>query len=67
MELTEREQTILALVAQGKRNRAIAQQLRISEATVENHLHRVFQKLGVTNRTEAARYAGTLPTNEPEK
>lgn len=55
-ELTPREQAVLALVAEGRRNRQIAETLCISEATVENHLHRIFQKLGVTNRTEAARY-----------
>jgi len=55
-ELTPRERSILVLVAEGKRNREVAQALGISEATVENHLHHIFQKLGVTTRTEAARY-----------
>lgn len=56
-ELTSREQTILILVAEGRRNKQIAEVLGISEATVENHLHRIFSKLDVTNRTEAARRA----------
>lgn len=59
-ELTVREREVLVLVAAGKRNREIAQALGISEATIENHLHRIFQKLGVSNRTEAARHAGTM-------
>lgn len=54
-ELTPRERAILMLVAEGRRNRQIAEALGISEATVENHLHRIFSKLDVTNRTEAAR------------
>lgn len=53
-QLTKREQEILALVAQGQRNREIARQLIIAEPTVENHLHRIYQKLGVSTRTEAA-------------
>ena len=52
--LTQREQAVVGLVAEGKRNKEIALTLGISKATVENHLHHIFQKLGVTNRTEAA-------------
>jgi RNA polymerase sigma factor (sigma-70 family) len=66
-ELTPRERQILALVAEGKRNREIAQTLGISEATVENHLHRIFQKLGVSNRTEAARYASIMQAASRKK
>ncbi len=54
--LTKREREVLALVAQGKRNRQIAEALTITEGTVEVHLHNIFQKLDVATRTEAALY-----------
>ena len=53
-DLTKQESIILALVAQGKRNAAIAQELFLSVNTVESHLYRIFQKLNVSTRTEAA-------------
>jgi DNA-binding NarL/FixJ family response regulator len=56
-KLTDRECDVLTLVAQGKRNREIAEELVISEATVENYLHSIFRKLGVSTRTAAAVYA----------
>jgi len=52
--LTAREMDILRLVAQGHDNRTIAQTLFLSEKTVGNRLSEIFQKLGVTNRTQAA-------------
>ena len=52
--LTKREREVLALVAQGKRNRQIAELLTITEGTVEVHLHNIFQKLDVSTRTQAA-------------
>ena len=52
--LTKREREVLALVAQGKRNRQIAQALTITEGTVEVHLHNIFGKLDVSTRTQAA-------------
>lgn len=52
--LTEREREVLAHVAAGRRNKEIARRLCISEATVENHLHHAFGKLGVKNRVQAA-------------
>ncbi len=52
--LTKRECEVLALVAQGKRNRQIAAALTITEGTVEVHLHNIFQKLDVSSRTQAA-------------
>ncbi len=52
--LTNREREVLALVAQGKRNRQIAEALTITEGTVEVHLHNIFQKLDVSTRTQAA-------------
>ncbi len=52
--LTEREQAVLALVAEGQSNAQIAAALNLSENTVKFHLRSIFAKLGVTNRTEAA-------------
>jgi DNA-binding NarL/FixJ family response regulator len=55
--LTGREVEILQGVARGLSNRAIAGELWLSDQTVKFHLHNVYRKLGVRNRTEAARYA----------
>ena len=52
--LTPREREILALVAEGRSNADIAERLVLSEKTVRNHLSGVFEKLGVSNRIEAA-------------
>jgi DNA-binding NarL/FixJ family response regulator len=52
--LTERERDILHLVAAGHDNKTIAARLHLSEKTVGNRLSEIFQKLGVTNRTQAA-------------
>jgi DNA-binding NarL/FixJ family response regulator len=60
-KLTKQEVKVLVLVAQGWRTAKIAQELFISPRTVESHLARVFEKLGVSSRTEAAIYA--LQTN----
>lgn len=65
--LTPRERDILALVAQGDDNRAIALKLSLSEKTVGNRLSEIFQKLGVSNRTQAAIVAvqrGLVPPPE---
>lgn len=55
--ITEREVEVLRLVASGESNRAIAEALTISEKTVARHLTNIYGKLGVSTRTEAARYA----------
>ena len=52
--LTEREEEILALVAQGKSNRDIADQIFLAEGTVKNYVSRIMEKLGVGSRTELA-------------
>lgn len=52
--LSKREREILALTAEGRRNREISKRLLISEATVKAHLNRIFHKLEVDNRTKAA-------------
>jgi len=55
--LTEREREVVALVGDGLRNKQIADQLVISEATVRHHLTSIFAKLGVEDRFELAIYA----------
>jgi DNA-binding NarL/FixJ family response regulator len=52
--LTSRESEILALVDQGFSNKGIARQLRISTATVKNHMHNILVKLQVNRRADAA-------------
>jgi two-component system NarL family response regulator len=52
--LTEREIEVLGLVAKGNSNKSIARKLFISEKTVKNHLTNIFQKLEVSDRTQAA-------------
>src|SRR5215213_9374689 len=55
--LSERESAVLAALAKGLSNREIGAQLWISEQTVKFHLRNIYRKLGLTSRTEAARYA----------
>ena len=55
--LSDREKDVVQLVAQGHRNKEIAEKLFISEQTVKNHLHNIFDKLGVSDRLELALYA----------
>ena len=56
-KLSHRELHVLRQVADGLSNKQIARRLGISEKTVRNHLSRVFNKLGATNRTEAVMHA----------
>ncbi|WP_438493860.1 LuxR C-terminal-related transcriptional regulator [Streptomyces asiaticus] len=53
--LTTREREVAALVASGLTNRGIAARLVVSVRTVENHLHRVYNKLGISARTDVGR------------
>lgn len=55
--LTGREQEILILVAEGKTNKAIAGHLQLSVKTIEAHRSNIFEKLGISDRVEATRYA----------
>lgn len=52
-QLTEREESVLALLAEGETNAEIARRLRVSENTVKFHLQNLYMKLAVGNRTEA--------------
>jgi DNA-binding NarL/FixJ family response regulator len=72
--LTEREREVLVRMAEGKSNREIAAALWISEKTVEKHVGRILEKLGVNTRIEAAIWAvrgnlrrgGESPQNKGE-
>jgi DNA-binding CsgD family transcriptional regulator len=68
-DLTRREAEVLALLVQGKSNAMIARMLFIAPGTVRKHLERVYAKLGVVNRTEAAgrafEVAGPAPGGRP--
>src|ERR1700746_1402871 len=55
--LSDREKEIVQLVPQGFRKKEIGEKLFISEQTVKNHLHNIFDKLGVSDRLELALYA----------
>ncbi|OFW08366.1 MAG: hypothetical protein A3H27_07670 [Acidobacteria bacterium RIFCSPLOWO2_02_FULL_59_13] len=55
--LSLRERQVVGLVSQGFKNREIAQRMFISEQTVKNHMHNIFDKVGVSDRLELALYA----------
>ena len=55
--LSDRESEVLGLVAAGLANKLIARRLGITERTVKAHLTRIFEQLGVTDRTQAALWA----------
>ena len=55
--LTPREMEIMLKVAEGLTNSQVGRQLSISEGTVKMHLHSIYQKVGVSNRTSLANYA----------
>jgi DNA-binding NarL/FixJ family response regulator len=55
--LTAREREIVRMIAQGLRNKAIAERLFISEGTVKIHLHNVYEKLGLDGRLELMLHA----------
>jgi DNA-binding NarL/FixJ family response regulator len=65
-ELTRRELEILQLMAEGHSNAELARMLWVTEQTVKFHLSKIYRKLGVSNRTEAGRWAqvhGLLPAS----
>jgi ATP/maltotriose-dependent transcriptional regulator MalT len=58
--LTDRELQVLRLIAHGLTNRQISCILLISESTVENHIHHIYEKLGISNRAQAVAHAFRL-------
>jgi DNA-binding NarL/FixJ family response regulator len=57
VDLTPREREVLTLIGQGLSNRAIAQQLFVSEATVKTHINNLFAKADIRDRADAVRRA----------
>jgi DNA-binding NarL/FixJ family response regulator len=64
--LTDRESEVLGLLARGWSNRRIAEKLSVAEVTVRTHVSHVLDKLGVSNRVEAALHALRLGLVAPE-
>ena len=56
-ELSDREREVLVEVAGGRSNKEIAHRLGITEKTVKTHLTRIFERIGVADRTQAAVWA----------
>jgi DNA-binding NarL/FixJ family response regulator len=59
MLLSNREQDVVRWLAEGRTNRQIARELKLSENTVKNYLFRIFNKLGMSSRVEVVRYAAS--------
>ena len=57
--LTSRERQIVLVLAEGITNKEIARRLRLTEGTVKVHLHNIYRKLGIPNRTTLAVLAHT--------
>lgn len=57
LPLTVRESEIVQFVAQGYKNKEIAERMSLGLQTVKNHLHSAFQKLGISDRLHLALYA----------
>lgn len=66
-KLTKREEEVLILIAKGYRNKEIADNLKISIYTVQNHIQDLFRKMGVRNRTEAANKYWGIKNNDLKK
>lgn len=64
--LTERERQIMHLVSEGLSNKEIARRLNVTDGTIKVHLHHIFQKLDISNRTSlAALFRGTRFVDPP--
>lgn len=66
VKLARREHDVIGMVANGLSNREIAEALRLSEHTVKNYLFRIFEKLGLSNRSELILYALTRMDRQPD-
>lgn len=62
--LSRREEDVVRLLMEGRSNREIAQTLKLSEHTIKNYLFRIFDKLGVSSRTELLLYAMNFRMND---
>jgi DNA-binding CsgD family transcriptional regulator len=60
--LSKREEDVVKLLMEGLSNREIARNLELSEHTIKNYLFRIFDKLGVSSRTELLLYAQSFMT-----
>ncbi len=57
--LTTRERQVILVLSEGVTNKEIGRRLRLAEGTVKVHLHRIYRKLGIANRTALAILAHT--------
>jgi len=64
--LTRREEEVVHLVADGLKNREIAEKLQVKEHSVRNYIYRIFEKLGVSSRVELILYAFSQRDNNSE-
>jgi DNA-binding NarL/FixJ family response regulator len=63
--LTRREEDVVRLVADGLKNREIAQRLKVKEHSVRNYIYRIFEKLGVSSRVELILYVCSRRNGAP--
>ena len=66
-DLSPREHEVLELMAEGLRNREIAERLYLSEATVKTHVRHLLEKLRLRNRAEAAAFATRVARRHRER
>jgi two-component system, NarL family, nitrate/nitrite response regulator NarL len=59
--LTNRERQIMRLVSEGLSNKEIGRRLKVADGTIKVHLHHIFRKLEISNRTVLARFADSSP------
>ncbi|MCE7883927.1 MAG: DNA-binding response regulator [Actinobacteria bacterium ATB1] len=64
--LTDRERRIVELIAEGKTNRQIADEIHLAEKTVKNYVSNILSKLGMARRSEAAAFAARLTSPKDE-
>jgi two-component system nitrate/nitrite response regulator NarL len=64
-QLTDRERQIMRLVSEGLSNKEIGRRLNIAEGTIKVHLHHIFQKLDISNRTVLAALAISQNDSRP--
>jgi NarL family two-component system response regulator LiaR len=62
--LTSRQNEVLALLGEGRSDQEISEVLHLTEATVRSHVHRIIQRLGVDNRSQAVAYANRIRDDE---